>query len=100
MYFIYCNIKYNSLEQCYHHTHALMAKALDLAKEIYKETDGVELKNLSKRALRETRPLRTFDFGKRAIKVCKCDGGHLYITFPRHLPVHQRLPCPASGKVL
>ena len=24
--------------------------------------------------LRETRPLRTFDFGKRAIKVCKCDG--------------------------
>ena len=25
-------------------------------------------------ALRKTRPLRTFDFGKRAIKVCKCDG--------------------------
>ena len=25
-------------------------------------------------SLRETRPLRTFDFGKRAIKVCKCDG--------------------------
>ena len=24
--------------------------------------------------LRETRPLRTFDFGKRAIKACKCDG--------------------------
>ena len=47
--FIYCNIKYKSLEQCYHHTHALMAKAFDLAKEIYEETDGVELKNLSKR---------------------------------------------------
>ena len=47
--FVYCNIKYKSLEQCYHHTHAIMAKAFDLAKEIYKETDGVELKNLSKR---------------------------------------------------
>ena len=47
--FIFCNIKYKSLEKCYHHTHALMAKAWDLANEIYRETDGVELKNLSKR---------------------------------------------------
>ena len=47
--FIYCNIKYKSLEQCYHHTHAIMAKALEIAEEIYKETDGVELKKLSKR---------------------------------------------------
>ena len=28
----------------------------------------------SHRTLRETWPLSTFDFGKRAIKVCKCDG--------------------------
>ena len=47
--FIYCNIKYQSLEQCYHHTHAIMAKALEVAALIYKETDGVELKILSKR---------------------------------------------------
>ena len=46
--FIYGNIPYKSLEQCYHHTHAIMAKAFDLAKEIYNESDGVELKNLSK----------------------------------------------------
>ena len=32
-------------------------------------------------SLRETRPLRTFDFGKRAIKVCKCDGK---VTFTLH----------------
>ena len=25
-------------------------------------------------SLRETRPLRTFDFGKKVIKVCKCNG--------------------------
>ena len=44
--------------------------------------------------LRETRPLMTFDFGKRAIKVCKCDGKvmHLYNiylskTFSRSLKV-------------
>ena len=47
--FVFCNIQYKSLEQCYHHTHAVMAKALDIAALIYKETDGVELKNLSKR---------------------------------------------------
>ena len=42
--FVFCNIKYESLEQCYHHTHAIMAKALELAQEIYKETDGIKLK--------------------------------------------------------
>ena len=47
--FLYCNIQYKSLEQCYHHTHAIMAKALELAQEIYNETDGVRLKSLAKR---------------------------------------------------
>ena len=46
--FMFYNVKYQSLEKCYHHTHAIMAKAFDLAKEIYKETDGVEFKSLSK----------------------------------------------------
>ena len=35
-------------------------------------TDGSQ--GRVKQTLRETRPLRTFDFGKRAIKVFKCDG--------------------------
>ena len=47
--FIFNSIKYQSLEQCYHHTHALLAKALEIAALIYKETDGVELKSLAKR---------------------------------------------------
>ena len=47
--FVFGNIKYQSLEQCYQHTHAILAKALELAALIYKETDGVKLKNLAKR---------------------------------------------------
>ena len=49
--FVFGNIKYQSLEQCYHHTHAILAKALKIAALINKETDGVKLKNLAKRIL-------------------------------------------------
>ena len=49
----------------------------------------------------EIKPLRTFDFVKRAIKVLKISIlYHIYNTFPRHLLVHQRLPCATSGKAL
>ena len=51
--------------------------------------------------LREIKPLRTFDFVKRVIKVLKISIlYHIYNTFPRHLLVHQRSPCPTSGQVL
>ena len=51
--------------------------------------------------LRETRPLRTFDFGKRAIKVCKCDGKvtftipfqNIYLFIKGDLAQHQERSC-------
>ena len=52
-------------------------------------------------ALRETRPLRTFDFGKRAIKVRKCDGKvtftipfqDIYPFIKGNLAQHQERSC-------
>ena len=51
--------------------------------------------------LRETRPLRTFDFGKRAIKVRKCDGKvtftihfqDIYLFIKGDLAQHQERSC-------
>ena len=52
-------------------------------------------------SLRETRPLRTFDFGKRAFKVCKCDGKvtftipfqDIYLFIKGDLAQHQERSC-------
>ena len=51
--------------------------------------------------LRETRPLMTFDFGKRAFKVCKCDGKvtftipfqDIYLFIKGDLAQHQERSC-------